>query len=510
MVGTQVVRTGLRGRSVRSGVITVGAQLVLVAITVSSTMVLARLLTPGDFGLLAMALSLTAFAGTFRDLGLPMATVQREELDHREANAGFWMIVRSSGAVTVFVAAMAPMLAWFYGEPSLLAITPVLGVTMLCAGLGDQHEALLNRSMRFGALTAIEVSSSVAGAITGIAAAVLGAGYWALVLQLVAFRVTRSTALWAVCDWRPTAYEGRLRSSDSGVRALLAFGLPHSVSRVVSHVGSNLDQALVGYFGGASTLGLYSGALRWSQLPFRQIQSPLLGVAVASFSRLQHDPAAYRAGVRLGLLPVFAVSMPALAFLFVEARSVVLVLLGDQWLGAVTLFRILCVAGFTISVTRVTKWLYLSEGTTKRELSWGLLATPVMIVAVVIGVQWDAVGVAAGYTVAVLVLAYPSVRYCLGASPISEGDFFGVAFRPALASIIAGGALAVSGALLPGFGSLFVTLPLKAAIFASCFALCWVLLPGGRRAARELLGLASELWVAGSRKRTPSEGTARA
>jgi PST family polysaccharide transporter len=507
-VRTDALRVGLRRRSVRAGVITLGAQVVLVAIAVLSTIVLARLLTPADFGLLAMVFSLTAFASTFRDLGLPMAMVQRETLDKHEVSAAFWMNMRSSAATALFVAAMAPVLAWFYDEPSLAAITPVVAAIMLCAGLSDQHEALLKRQMRFGAVTAIEVGSVLFGAIAGVAAAILGTGYWALVIQHATFRVTRSAALWAVCGWRPTSYRRRLPFSDSGFRSLLSYGLPHSGSRVVSHVGSHLDQTLVGYFAGASMLGLYSSALRWSQFPYRQIQTPLLGVAVASFSRVQHDSEAYRASARLGLLPVFAVSMPALAFLFVEAHSAILFLLGDQWLGAVPMFRILCVAAFTITVTRVTKWLYLSEGTTRRELAWGLISAPITILAVAVGVQWGVLGVAAGYTVATVLLAYPSISFCLRTSAISERDFFGVAFRPALASVVAGTVLAAAGLVFEGAGGLFLTLLAKAAIFGLAFVLCWILTPGGRRDARAVLGLVPELWSAESGKPGAPAGAA--
>jgi PST family polysaccharide transporter len=257
-------------------------------------------------------------------------------------------------------------------------------------------------------------------------------------------------------------------------------------------------------------LGLYSSALRWSQFPFRQIHSPLLGVAVASFSRVQQDPEAYRANVRLGLLPVFTVSMPALVFLFVEARSVILLILGDQWLGAVPMFRLLCIAAFATSLTRVTKWLYLSQGTTRREFAWSLISTPIMVLGVAVGVPWGVVGIAAGYTTATVLLAYPSIVFCLRVSHLSERDFFGTALRPALASLVAGAVLAGSGPLLPSGGSLPLVLLAKAAILALVFALCWILTPGGRRAAADVLRLMPELWSAGSGKRDPAEIATRA
>lgn len=504
---TDALRTDLPARSVRAGVVAIGARVALAAISAFSIMWLARLLTPADFGLLAMVLSLTAFIGTFRDAGLPLATVYHEGIDHDQVSALWWVNVNVSALIAFAIAGLAPGLAWFYGEPRLTVITLVMSVITFGESLGVQHEALLMRQMRFATLSRIEVGSALAGFIAGVALALAGAGYWALVAQYGGLALTRSALLWAVCGWRPTSSIGLALLRDARLRALLSYGLPHAGSRVLSHLGGHLDRILVGYFAGAVILGLYGGASRLAELPYRQIHSPLVGVAVATLSRLQHDGRTYRAHARTALLLVFTVSMPMLAFLFMEARSVVMLLLGDQWLAAVPLLRVLCVGWFALSVSRVTKWFYLSQGTTKRELAWNLLSTLVMVCGVGVGAQWGAIGIAAGFASAAVTLTYPSIAFCLKTSHLTKGDFFGVVWRPACASLAAAGTLFAADQVgWPEPANAAITLLTKGTMVAVAFVVFWLVSPGGLGAAAELAALLRARAATVPGPETPSRG----
>jgi PST family polysaccharide transporter len=492
-VRTDAVRGELRRRTVRSGAVSLASRVLLGAVSIASAAVLARLLTPRDFGLLAMASSLTTFVSTFRDVGLPMATVHREDVDHEQVSGLFWINLTISALIALVMAALAPAIAWFYGDHRLIVLTLIVSASTFIGSVGVQHEALLQRQMRFTALTAVEIGSAMTGFALGVAMAVAGAGYWALVGQLVTSHLTRSASLWLACGWRPAVRLSRWPWTDGGLRALVSYGAHHAASRVLAHVGRKLDQVLVGRLAGAAVLGLYSSASRWSQFPFRMINSPLVGVAVAGLSRVQHDSARYRAHARTALEAIFVASLPVLAFVFVESRRVIQVLLGAQWISAAPLFRILCVGAFAVSVTRVTKWLYLSQGTTRRELHWSLIATPLMILAVAIGTHWGATGVAVGYTAGEIALAYPSIQFCLRTSHLTRRDFFAAVARPIAASIGGGVSLFVGGPFLPASGHALFDLALKGILFSVAAVLSWLALPGGRRAARDLAGLAREL-----------------
>lgn len=505
---TDEIKSDLKGRSVRSGFLKVAGQGGHLVIGIGSTMILARLLTPADFGLVAMVSALMAFIGSFKDFGLPMATVQQEDVSHRQVSALFWLNAKLNGAVTVFMAGMAPVLAWFYGEARLVAITSVMAAGVLGSGLAAQHQSLLTRQMRFGALTAIEVSAAGLGAAAGIGAALLGASYWALVLQFVVTSLVGTVAAWSVCDWRPRWADRRREDAELDVRSMLSFGSYYTGFSVISHIGRNLDRVLVGYIGGAAAMGLYDKAYRWSIFPINQLYAPLMSVAVAGLSRVQDDAERFRAYFRQGLLPVFALSLPVLAFALVEARPVILVLLGDQWLAAVPLFRLLCLAAFMETINKVTKWLYTAQGQTERQFTWGLIYTPLMIIAVAVGAQWGAMGIAVGFTAGTVLLTYPAVTFCLAVVPLTMRDFLSIVWRPALAAAAAAGALAAAHPFLPDSGSALLTLLVAFPIFSVLYAVCWILLPGGWAATRDVLRLVELLRPGGAPAEAPAEAAA--
>jgi O-antigen/teichoic acid export membrane protein len=262
---------------------------------------------------------------------------------------------------------------------------------------------------------------------------------------------------------------------------------------VMDHIGLHLDRVLLGYFTSATAVGLYTNSQRWSFYPLEQVYLPLRNVAIASLSRLQTDPKAYRTACRGAFLPVLSLVLPALAFMVVEAHGVVLVLLGDQWLAAVPLFRVMCIAGFARAMIMVTGWLYLSQGHTRRQFRWGVVYTCVMVLAVTVGVLWGPYGVAVGFTVGTCLLTYPTIAYCLKASHLRMREFLAIVSRPALASIGAAAALFAGEPFLgPGRG-LVLDVLIKLAIFGLLYLVLWVGVPGGRRAMQDLVLIVKEV-----------------
>ncbi|NJM05431.1 oligosaccharide flippase family protein [Candidatus Gracilibacteria bacterium] len=413
-------------QALSGGTIRIAARGVQLLLGIGTGMLLARLLTPAEFGLFAMVGSLTAFVGSFRDWGLPAAVSHQHKLDDGQMDALFWINLRLNLLVALFMALMAPLLAWFYGEARLTAITLVMTLGMFAIGLSVQHESLLTRQMRWGLLTLIETSALFVSSALALGLALAGMSYWALVGQFMANLLLKSSILWLASPWRP-----RRRSDTTpgmSVGSILAYSRNVTVFRVLTHIGRNLDRVVVGFSGGPAAMGLYDRSYQWSTFPVTNIYGPLLGVAVASLSRVQHDAVRYRDLARRALLPIFATCLPALAFMAVEAANVVALLLGAQWLAAVPLFRVLCIAAFVGCTSTVTKALYLSAGSTARQLRWGLIAAPLTIAAVLVGSIWGVYGVALGYSAATIGLAYPSVRYCLYGShlrPCTSGGFSG-------------------------------------------------------------------------------------
>jgi O-antigen/teichoic acid export membrane protein len=491
----------LGGAAVRSGTAKLLEQATLVVMSVGSMMVLARLLTPGDFGLIAMVAVLTALVQSLKHLGLPMATVHAEHLSRDVLQALFWLTLLFTGAAVTLLALAAPGLAWFFDAPQLVPITLALAVALLVQAVGVQHEAVLMRQMRFAVLARITVLATAGGVMVGIVAAVLGAAYWALVLQTFATSALLAAGHWSACRWRPGWRTSRAEMARA--RSLVGYGAGYSGFSVLEYVGRNTDRVLVGFFAGPAALGLYDNAYRWSLFPVHQIYTPLLGVAVSGLSRVARDAALFREYVRRSFEPVLAVTLPPLAFVVVRPEPVVRVLLGDQWLAAIPMLQILAVAAIVRCLTKGVHWLYLAEGRTRQQLLWAVVSTPVMIAGVAIGVRWGAVGVAYGFTAAALVLVGPEIAYGLHRSLLRGRDYAAAAWRPLAAS----GAAAAATAALAALGWLPAAplADLLAALLAFCalYALAWVALPGGRAVLREIASLAQTYRRAAPPPRAP-------
>ena len=466
--------------SVQSGAWRIGSQAVQLVLGIGSGALLARLLTPADFGVLAMVTPFAGFLASFKDFGLPLAAVQARELEDDALSALFWLNLRLSGGLLLFMLLLAPLLARFYGESRVTWIVLLIGLSMFAESLTNQSRSLLMRRMKFDQLVRLELAAQFAATAAAIAAALAGWGVWALVLQIVLLAVVKSGLIWWAAGWRPVRRPNR----QLPINQMTRYGRDVTASRAVAQIGRNLDRVIVGYFSGAAVLGLYNNAYRWSLLPLQQLYTPLMGVAVSALSRVQDDAPLYRRYFGRGITPLLSIVTPTLVFLSAEARAAVLFLLGDQWVDAIPFFRLLCLAALAESLNKLIKWLYLSQGETRRQFAWSLLYMVGMVSALAIGVRQGAIGVAWAYTLASWGLLLPGLWLCLAVVPPTLGDLIGASWRPLLAS--AGALLALLP--LPTLAPL-PQLALSGVTFGVAYVALWVALPGGWRALQELLTL---------------------
>jgi Membrane protein involved in the export of O-antigen and teichoic acid len=400
----------------------------------AGTVVLARLLTPRDYGLIGMVTVVTGFLMMFKDIGLSQATVQRAELNHGQTSNLFWINVLASIVIALAALAMAPAIARFYGEPRLTFITMALAAGFVFSGLNVQHQALLRRQMRFGLLAAASIISGTVGLAVGIFLAWRGAHYWALVGQQLAVAFASAAAVWVFCRWRP----GR-PSRNTGVREMLAFGGNVTGYNVVNYFARNGDNLLIGKVWGSQSLGLYDKAYQLLLFPLTQINYPVSAVLVPTLSRLVDEPERYRAAFLRTLEKIVMVTMPAIAFLMVTADWVVQVVLGPQWTPAGRIFAWLAVAGFLQPVGNTTGWLFVSQNRTRTMLHWGFVGSATAIISIVIGLPWGAVGVAMSYGLIGLFVRTPLNLWFVGREgPVRTSDFYRTMAPFALAAICTG------------------------------------------------------------------------
>lgn len=469
----------LKHRSARGHVVMILSYAIQLALGVGGMAVLARLLEPRDFGYMAMVITVVNFVLIFREF-LITPVIHSETLTHEHASGLFWMNFLTSIIVGAAVAASAPVLSWFYGESKVLGIALALSVGVTLSMVGMLHVGLLRRQMRFGAIMLIEVGAMAAGMIVGILSAVAGAGYWALVFQQMAMWIWQSGSAWWLCGWRPASRKSSVFLRDASMRHMFRFGQHSTMSRMLTYTARNFDTILVGYFTNARMVGLYQKSNQWAMLPVWQIHLPMGPVAVSSFSRLQNDPQRYRSYVRTTLLGVFALTLPAIALTLVEADHIIRLLMGEKWLEAIPMLRILSVSAYFSSFLLVTGWLYVSEGRTRDQLRWSTFFAPTMIISVIAGSRWGALGIASGFAISQSALAFPGLWYCLRRSPFTWSDFWGSAWRASVASAMAALALWLVRFRMPEMPNVFASLAVNCAIFGVVYLILWIMLPGGR------------------------------
>ena len=279
-------------RSIRGGSVMFAAQGGKMVLQFGSVVVLARLLPPGAFGLIAMVAALSAVLDLARELGLSTATIQRRVLTQAQVSALFWINAGAGCTVAAALFLAAPLVAGFFCEPNLVAVTRWLCVGYVMSGLTTQHWALLRRQMRFGTIAAIDTASDVGGLAVAIAVAMMGGGYWALLAQRLLPLAINLAGSWIFCRWRPD----RPRRCD--VRELVVFGLHVSGSSALMAFARSIDQILIGWMWGPASLGLYERASKLLLVPLNAISIPLYSVALPALSRMADDPARFHRAIR--------------------------------------------------------------------------------------------------------------------------------------------------------------------------------------------------------------------
>ena len=478
---TDHLRTNLGGKAARGGAAAITSQGLKFFLSIAATSVMARLLTPEDYGLIGMVAFVTGFVAMYKDLGLSAATVQRTEISAEQISTLFWVNIALSLAITVVTIAIAPLVAWFFGEPRLTWITVVTASGFLISGLAVQHEALLRRQMRFFALAVIGLASVIVGYVVGIYMAWRGFSYWALVASQLAVAATSTILILAVCQWTPG-----LPQRDTGVRSMIRFGGNLTGFTTINYFSRNLDNLLIGRVWGAQQLGLYTRAYQLMGLPIDQINEPITSVAVPSLSRLTDSPESYRRAYLRMLEKIALLTMPCVVLMIVTADWIVRIVLGSQWVGAIQIFVLLGVSGIFQPVANTTGWLLISQGRTNHLLQWGLISGPIIMASIVIGLPWGAVGVAASFAFTRVLIVDPLLYWFVGRSgPVRTIDFYKTMAPFVAASLCA---LLASLAFRRWSGGLtgVWTIAICLVITAATTLLVLAVIPAGRRALRDV------------------------
>lgn len=430
---TSHLKSGIKQNSVKGGASTFSAQIISFALTTITTAVLARLLSPADFGLVAMVTAITGFIMMFRDFGLSSAVIQKDVITHQQVSTLFWINVLVGIVLSIIIMILAPIVASFYKDERLVWITLIISSNAILAGFSSQHRALLNRQMKFNALAMLRIVPFAASSAVSIVLGLMGFNYWAIVIGGIANNLVTLIIVWYKCDWRPSKPQWR-----DDVKDMIKFGVGVSGFNLVNYFSRNLDNILIGRFIGATALGLYSKAYQLLMLPITQIRDPLNSVGIPALSALQKEKREYRNYYNKYLFFLAFISMPVVIFLGIFSDGIITIVLGKQWLEASRVFQILALSAFIQPVAGTRGMVLISMGHSTKYFYWGVFNSIFVIIGFIVGIQFGLHGLAYAYAIVNYALLIPSLSYSFKGTPLSLLDFFKGVFAPAIASLISG------------------------------------------------------------------------
>jgi len=368
-----------------------------------TTIVLARLLVPADFGLLGMATVVIGLVSMFKDLGTAAAVIQAREPTGRLLSSVFWANVTFGCLGAGFLILIAPYVATFYHQPRMTAILRVLALNFAISGFSILQQALFERKLHFRALARVEMTGVLAGGIIGITYASAGGGVWALVAQSITSTTCISLLLWRLSDWRP-----RMLFCWAELRRVAGFSLNLTGFNVFNYVVRNADYLLIGRFLGAAPLGIYTLAYRIMLYPLQSVTTVIGRVMFPVYSKLQDDDERFRTAYISTAGIIAVITFPLMIGVCVLADPLIHAVFGAKWMGAVPLIRILAPIGMMQSVAATVGAIYQAKGRTDTLFRWGVFTGLLSVSAFLIGLHWGIIGVATAYAILSALLVLPN------------------------------------------------------------------------------------------------------
>lgn len=389
------------GRSASLGAATVmGGQILRIVIQFAGMIVMIRLLAPREFGLLAMVTVIIGLGEIFRDFGLSTAAIQAKSLTKHQRDNLFWSNSAIGFLLAVVVFFSSDLLAAFYDEPAVKRLAQWLALLFIINGISTQYRASLNRSLRFIALSGAELGGQILGLTAGIALALHGAGYWALVAQQLVQATVTLVLLISCAKWLP----GWIRRN-APMRDLYSYAGHLVGTQLLGYASSNADTVVIGSTIGAGPLGIYNRAFQLLMAPLSQLNAPATRVALPVLARLQDDSVRYQAFIVRGQTILANLVLVVLFYSCSQALPIVSVVFGERWLEIVPIFQVLAIAGIFQALGYSNYWVYLSKGLSKQQFRISIIVRPILAAAIIGGcLLWGVIGVAWTYSLGIAVL----------------------------------------------------------------------------------------------------------
>jgi len=396
----------------------------------SVTIVVMRILSPADYGLLAMATVLVNFLGMMAQFGVGAAAIQASDMDDAKLRQIFGLVIVINAGLFLLLFLAAPLIAWFFDEQRLVAIVRALGVQFILMMFTVIPSAQLSRQLKFKGQSLVDLSGVIVSSLTALVCALSGLGVWALVwasLFMQAWRVVGYSLIspfWQRPDFRL-----------HGTRQFLWFGGNLTVSRILWFFYSQADIIIAGKLLGKDLLGVYSVSLQLASLPVTRLSSIINQVAFPAFARIQHERDRFASNFLLAIRVLSFTAFPVLWGMSSIAPEIVALLLGEKWREAVLPLQLLPLMMPLNMLAMFMNTAAQGIGRADIALKQVLLASAVMPIAFLIGVQWGVLGLSLAWIVALPAVLWGALVVFLPIIGLRVKDVLYAISRPALAAL---------------------------------------------------------------------------
>ncbi len=401
-------------------------------IQIVTSIILARLLMPDDFGIIGMAGIVTGLAGVFRDLGFGQALVQRPELGEEHKRSAFWVTLIMAGLLYVAIYLAAPYAGEYFRDERMVPVLRIMALSFLISPFGVVPRSLLQRELDFKRPFIAGLAGTIVSGGVGITCAVLGYGYWSLVWALLA-----SSAIGTVAICIITRYVPPLIPSLRGSRDLLSFGAGATGVGIMNYAAQKIDYLVVGRWLDSTALGLYTRAFTLVHAPLGVIGGLVSSVLFPVFASLQGDPQRAKNVMGRVLTGVSALAFPALAIFAVSAPELIPLLLGPHWGPSVLPAQIMAGAGALRVLANPAAMLPKGFGAVNSQVWRNGVYAATLFGGAVFGSRWGILGVAWATLAATVVIWSLNAQLLYACSGFGLRDYAHAIREPLLISLLA-------------------------------------------------------------------------
>lgn len=392
---------------------------------------LARLLEPDSFGLIALAGTFLAFINLFLDQGFSTAIVQRKDLEDKHLDTAFWTNIGIAVLMTLITLFSAETVANFFSEPNLTPVIRWLSLSFLIASLNSVQAALFRRQLNFKLLAIRSLVATFVGAVVGITMAFMGFGVWSLVAQQLAGGSVSALVIWWASKWRP-----KLSFSSKHFRDLFSFGINIVGINILAFLVTKGDSLLIGYFLGTTALGYYDLAYRLLIVVSQLFISIISSTAMPIFSSIQDDLPRLRKVLYDFVELTNTIAFPIFLGMSVLAPELIMVIFGEQWKASIPVMQVINLIGILYAGFFYNAPLIMAVGKPQWKLGLDLFRTIVYVTVFFIIVRWGIVAVAASYVITAYLIAFVTIWVIKRLVGIDVKVYLSKYFVPLIASLI--------------------------------------------------------------------------